>query len=73
MPMPKELKDMDLHQKTEWASRIILAGIYDGKYRDALSSIISYVSVEAFQRGVERGHVDMIQQEKPKRRRKAKK
>jgi hypothetical protein len=72
MPMPKELKDMDLHQKTEWASRIVLDGIYAGKYRDALSSIISFVSIEAFQRGVERGHVDMIQ-EKPKRRRKAKK
>lgn len=32
MPMPKELKDMDLHQKTEWASRIVLDGIYAGKY-----------------------------------------
>ncbi len=47
----KEFKDMDHKEKVDYAVGSLLIAIGEGKFRDAVASLIGAVSADAYQRG----------------------
>lgn len=51
----KSLDEMDLSEKTSWASGVVIVAIGEGKFRGAMTTVILAINREAYDRGVKAG------------------